>query len=197
LRDGLNKSVNQNTYPDSHAGLMGRQQHIIDLQIVFEVNLISLEDNVLWAKIFIKKQKQKTKNPPKKTNVEQFMLIPIFKKSPVNDPLVLRVVCKHFSIRELRFLLISVHSNRSCKFLNVKCQEHPTDPFGKLSVKMAFNPLRFSKENCHLELSWDQKFNVCCFRIDKSVVFGTEKTSAMIFGKAIRPKIFGKWTKKP
>jgi len=26
---------------------------------------------------------------------------------------------------------------------------------------------------------------------------GTEKRSAIIFGKAIRPKVFGKWTKKP
>ena len=26
---------------------------------------------------------------------------------------------------------------------------------------------------------------------------GTEKGSAIIFGKAITPKVFGKWTKKP
>ena len=38
---------------------------------------------------------------------------------------------------------------------------------------------------------------VCCCRIVKNVVLGTEKRSAIIFGKAIRPKVFGKWTKKP
>ena len=35
------------------------------------------------------------------------------------------------------------------------------------------------------------------FRIDKNVVWGTEKRSAKIFGKEIRPKVFGKWTKMP
>ena len=34
--------------------------------------------------------------------------------------------------------------------------------------------------------------NVCCVRIVKNVVLGTEKRSAIIFGKAIRPKVFGK-----
>ena len=37
-------------------------------------------------------------------------------------------------------------------------------------------------------------FRVCCF---KNVVLGTKKRSAIIFGKAIRPKDFGKWTKQP
>ena len=32
---------------------------------------------------------------------------------------------------------------------------------------------------------------------DKNVVSGTEKKSAKIFGKEIRPKVFGKWTKIP
>ena len=31
----------------------------------------------------------------------------------------------------------------------------------------------------------------------KNVVSGTEKRSAKIFGKEIRPKVFGKWTKMP
>ena len=35
------------------------------------------------------------------------------------------------------------------------------------------------------------------FRIDKNVVSGTEERSAKIFGKEIRPKVFGKWTKCP
>ena len=35
------------------------------------------------------------------------------------------------------------------------------------------------------------------FRIDKNVVSVTEKRSAKIFGKEIRPKVFGKWTKMP
>ena len=51
--------------------------------------------------------------------------------------------------------------------------------------------------NCDLELSRFEKFNVCCFRIVKNVILGTEKKSAIIFGKAIRPNVFGKWTKKP
>ena len=34
-----------------------------------------------------------------------------------------------------------------------------------------------------------------CFWIDKNVVSDTEKRSAKIFGKEIRPKVFGKWTK--
>jgi len=78
-----------------------------------------------------------------------------------------------------------------------KRQGHPTDRFGNLSVRKAFNLHWFSEENCHLELSWYEKFNVCCFRIVKNVVWGTEKKSAIIFGKAMRPKVFREWTKKP
>jgi hypothetical protein len=37
------------------------------------------------------------------------------------------------------------------KFINF--QGHPTDRFGKLSVRKAINPLHFSKEEYHLELS--------------------------------------------
>ena len=39
-------------------------------------------------------------------------------------------------------------------------------------------------------------FRVCCFRIVKNVVFGYQKRSAIIFGKAIRCMVFGKWTKQ-
>ena len=34
-----------------------------------------------------------------------------------------------------------------------KHQGHPTDPFGKLSVRKALNPLQFTKGNFHHELS--------------------------------------------
>jgi len=50
---------------------------------------------------------------------------------------------------------------------------------------------------CDLELSRYEKFNVCCFRIVKNVILATEKKSAIILGKAIRPNVFGKWTKSP
>jgi len=51
--------------------------------------------------------------------------------------------------------------------------------------------------NCDLELSRDEKFNVCCFWIVKNVILRTEKKSAIIFEKAISPNVFGKWAKKP
>ena len=35
------------------------------------------------------------------------------------------------------------------------------------------------------------------FRIVKNFVLGTENWSAIIFGQAIRPKVFGKWQKNP
>jgi len=35
------------------------------------------------------------------------------------------------------------------------------------------------------------------FELSKNVVLGTENRSAIIFGKAIRPKVLGEWTKKP
>ena len=35
------------------------------------------------------------------------------------------------------------------------------------------------------------------FGLIKNVVSGTEKRSAKIFGKEIRPKVFGKWTEMP
>ena len=44
---------------------------------------------------------------------------------------------------------------------------------------------------------WKVALKAWCFRIDKNVVSGTEKRSAKIFGKEIRPKFFGKWTKMP
>ena len=39
------------------------------------------------------------------------------------------------------------------KFSVAFFQGHPTDRFGKLSVRNALNPLQFSKGNFHLELS--------------------------------------------
>ena len=48
-----------------------------------------------------------------------------------------------------------------------------------------------------LKIIVTSNFRVCCFRIVKNVVLGTKKRSAIIFGKAIRPKVFGKWTKQP
>ena len=60
---------------------------------------------------------------------------------------------------------------------------HPTDRFGKLSVRKALNPLRFCKGNFHLEFSWYGTFKAYCYRIDKNVVSGTEKRSAKVFGK--------------
>ena len=76
-------------------------------------------------------------------------------------------------------------------------QEHPTDRFGKLSVRKALNSLQFSKGNFHHELPCYGKFKAQCFRIEENVVSGTEKRSAKIFGKEIRRKVFGKWTKMP
>ena len=68
----------------------------------------------------------------------------------------------------------------------------PSSRFGKwLSVLKAFNPSDFLMS--HLEHSWLEKFNVCCFWIVTNVVLSAEKRSAIIFGKAIRPKIFEKW----
>ena len=69
-------------------------------------------------------------------------------------------------------------------------QGHPTDRFGKLSVRKALNPLQFSKGNYHPERSWYGKFKALCFRIDKNVVSGTVERSAKIFGKEIRPKVW-------
>ena len=37
---------------------------------------------------------------------------------------------------------------------------------------------------------------VVVVRIVKNVVFGTKETSAIIFGKAIRPKVCEKWANK-
>ena len=48
-----------------------------------------------------------------------------------------------------------------------------------------------------LKIIVTSNFRVCCFRIVKNVFLGTKKRSAIIFGKAIRPKVFGKWTKQP
>ena len=41
-----------------------------------------------------------------------------------------------------------------------KCQGHPTDRFGKLSVRKALNPLKFSKWNLHLEYMGNLRLSV-------------------------------------
>ena len=68
---------------------------------------------------------------------------------------------------------------------------HPTDRFGEASVWKALNPLHFSKGNFHLQISWYGKIKALYFRIDKNVVWGSEKRSAKIFGTEKRPKVFG------
>ena len=79
-----------------------------------------------------------------------------------------------------------------------RLQGHPTDRFGKLSVRKTFNPLWFSQENCHLEISKYEKFNVrFFFRLLKMSFWLPKKRSPTIFRKAIRPKVFRKWTKEP
>ena len=40
----------------------------------------------------------------------------------------------------------------------------------------------FLSDNCHLLVSWHEKFNVCCFRIAKNVVLSTEKRTPTIIG---------------
>ena len=83
-----------------------------------------------------------------------------------------------------------------CLLLNMlHCdfKRQPGAPSGIVSVNYLFG-----RPSIRLELSWYEKFNVCCLRIvSKNVVLGTEKRSVyIIFGKAIRPKVFGNWTKK-
>ena len=60
---------------------------------------------------------------------------------------------------------------------------HQTDRLVKLSVRKACNPLQFSYENSHLELSWYQKFNVCSFRIAKKCRFGYQQKVSSAFSK--------------
>ena len=55
-------------------------------------------------------------------------------------------------------------------------QGHPTDRFGKLSVRKALYPQQFSKGNFHLsERSCYGKLKALFFRIDKNMVSGTEE----------------------
>ena len=74
------------------------------------------------------------------------------------------------------------------------CQGHPTDRFGGISVRKTCNCLKFSVREMS---SRAFLINAFCFQRDKYDVFGHKNSSARIFGKAIRPKVFGKWTKKP
>ena len=72
-------------------------------------------------------------------------------------------------------------------------QGHPTDRFGGISVRKTCNRLKFSAREMS---SRAFLINAFCFR-NKNDVLGTKSRSARNFGKAIRPKVFGKWTKKP
>ena len=90
-------------------------------------------------------------------------------------------------------------------YIRLKCSEkcqilggNPTDRFGNY---LFGEPLILSD---FLERTVASNFrdmrnlmSVCCFRNIKNVVLATEKRSAIIFEKAIRPKVFVKWTKKP
>ena len=73
------------------------------------------------------------------------------------------------------------------------CQGHPTDRFGGISVRKTCNRLKFSVREMSSRAFLSNAF---CFRRDKNDVFGHQNRSARIFGNAIRPKAFGKWTKK-
>ena len=74
-------------------------------------------------------------------------------------------------------------------------QGQPTDRFGGISVRKTRNRLTFSVREMS---SRAFLINAFCFRSDKNDVFsGHQNRSARIFGKAIRPKVFGKWTKNP
>lgn len=66
--------------------------------------------------------------------------------------------------------------------------------FGKLSVRNVFYPLRFF----YLELFWYEKYNACCFRIDKNCRFGYRVKGQLCFSDLMTTsaKGFGKWTKK-
>ena len=74
-------------------------------------------------------------------------------------------------------------------------QQHPTDRFGGISVQKTCNRLKFSVREMSSRAFLIDAF---CFRRDKNDVLGTKiLRSARVFGKAIRPKVFGKWTKNP
>ena len=70
---------------------------------------------------------------------------------------------------EFRLTLTLFFSNRKYTWIQLlNHQGHPTDRFGKLSVRKALNPLRFSKGIFHFELSWYGKFKA----LIKNVVSG-------------------------
>ena len=71
---------------------------------------------------------------------------------------------------------------------------HPTDRFGGISVRKTCNRLKFSVREMS---SRAFLINAFYFRRDNNDVLGTKNRSARIFGKAITPKVFVKWTKKP
>ena len=74
-------------------------------------------------------------------------------------------------------------------------QGHPTDCFGRIYVRKTCNRLNFSVR--------EMSSRAFLFKINESLLFSetkmtflAQKRSARIFGKEIRPKVFGKWTKK-
>ena len=72
---------------------------------------------------------------------------------------------------------------------------HRMVSFCELSVHNAF--IRFDFQVIVTANFDDMRnlINACCFRIDRNVVLGTKQLPAMIFEKALRPEVFGKWTK--
>ena len=110
--------------------------------------------------------------------------------------------------KEHRWYLSSVPNNfffftdtrtifNSIRYRKTNCtHRHPSDGFFcELSVRNAF--IRFDFQVIVTANFDDMRnlINACCFRIDRNVVLGTKKRPAMIFEKALRPEVFGKWTK--
>ena len=90
----------------------------------------------------------------------------------------------------------SNHSLRisPCSGINDSLQGHPTDFFGGISVRKTCNRLKFSVREIS---SRAFLINAFVFREIKMTFWAQKYRSSRIFGKAIRPKVFGKWTKKP
>ena len=79
--------------------------------------------------------------------------------------------------------------NESC---NDRLQGHPTDLFGRPLI-----PYDFLKRIVTAKFRNMRNLMSVFFQVVKNVVLATEKRSPTIFRKAIRPKVFGKWTKEP
>jgi len=74
-------------------------------------------------------------------------------------------------------------------------QGHPTDSFGAFGRLLI--PSNFLKRIVTSNFRDMRNLMSVVFGLFKNAVLGTEKRSAIIFGKAIRPNVLGKWTKKP